>query len=347
MVSEAELQSIESREIWDPEIPTLSSVLDQATMRQCLRQVICRRCDATEEIRFQILKHHPGSRCTLDIAFLTARGWDSLIGKVYAIDRPDVYHAMVAINQAGFQPEHLFSIPKPLAYIPDLRLLLQEKCQGRRAKEVFLTGNDGERTGAAERCAEWLAEFHAMGPRSGGVLEATNHLQSVARWSQRIANLGEPFPFMVGRLARLLEDGAVTLKAARVCASHGSYNCNQIILAERRTIVFDWDSYAIADPCRDVARFLVALQRLGLKYRGSIRALDRAAEIFIETYEALNPCRIGENLLWYKALTCLILAKYEAHRPVCTFRDGIEALISEGLRALGVRDTGYHGQVDR
>ena len=334
MVSEPALQSIESRTISDPGIPTLSSVLDSATMRQHLRQALRGRCDAIEEIRFQVLKHHPGSRCTLDIALLTATGWDSLIGKVYAADRSDVYHVMVGLNGAGFQPEGLFTIPQPLAYIPDLHLLLQEKVQGPRAKQIFLMGSERERADAAERCARWLAKFHAVGPRSGEVFEATNHLRSIARWSQRIANLGEPFRPMVGRLARLLEDGAVTLKAARLCASHGSYNCNQIILAERRTVVFDWDNCDIADPCRDVTRFLVALQRLGFKYLGSIKALDGAAEVFLQTYEALNPFTITANLPWYTAFTCLTLAKYEANRPVCTFPDGIEALIAEGLRAL-------------
>jgi len=49
------------------------------------------------------------------------------------------------------------------------------------------------------------------------------------------------------------------------CAGHGSYNCNQIILTEERTITFDWDSYDVADPGRGVARFLVALQRLAFK----------------------------------------------------------------------------------
>jgi aminoglycoside phosphotransferase (APT) family kinase protein len=158
-------------------------------------------------------------------------------------------------------------------------------------------------------------------------------LECISRWSQRIASLGQPFPPLVERLAGLLEDGVPALKTTRLCPGHGSYNCNQIILAGRRTVVFDWDTCGLADPCRDITRFLVALQRLGFKYLGSIRALDGAAEVFKRTYSALNPFLATANLPWYTAFTCLTLAKYEVCR-VSTFRHGIEALIREGLRAL-------------
>jgi hypothetical protein len=85
-----------------------------------------------------------------------------------------------------------------------------------------------------------------------------------------------------------------------------------------------------------VARFVVALQRLAFKYLGSIRALDAAVEVFLTTYQALVPFKIAAaNLAWYRAFTCLRLSKYEANRPVCTFRDGIEALLGEGLRTFG------------
>src|SRR5205807_8653582 len=96
----------------------------------------------------------------------------------------------------------------------------------------------------------------------------------------------------------------------------------------------DRDSRDGADPCRDVATFAGARQRLASKYMGSIRALDGIAEIFLKTYQTLSPFDVPANLPWYRALTCLRLSKYDATRPVCTSRDGIQALLSEGLRVL-------------
>src|SRR2546430_11080826 len=55
------------------------------------------------------------------------------------------------------------------------RLLLQEKVDGLEAKKVFQHGDQRSRIAAAERCARWLARFHAFGPRSE---EHTSELQS-------------------------------------------------------------------------------------------------------------------------------------------------------------------------
>jgi aminoglycoside phosphotransferase (APT) family kinase protein len=287
-----------------------------------------------QHLKFQILKHHPGSRCTFEIAMETANGWGWVVGKVYAVDRPDVYRTMQEIQRAGFGLQEELSIPQPLAYLPGLRLLLQEKVPGQRAKQVFLIGSERDGTKASVRCARWLAKFHALGPRSGDVSEPIGQLHSIARWSRSIAKLGQPLAAMAERLSRRLEEEVAEARGTARCAGHGSFNCNQIILTEDRTIAFDWDSYDLADPCRDVARFLVALQRLAFKYLGSIRALDGIAEVFLKTYQALSPFEVAENLPWYRALACLRLSFYEADRPVCILRDGIEALLSEGMRAL-------------
>jgi hypothetical protein len=328
-------RSAESGGVSDPGIPTLEVVFDPATMETYLREVLPDLWGAIENIEFQVLKHHPGSRCTFEISSRTTNGWYCLIGKVYAADRFDVYRAMNEIRRAGFGSEDEFSIPKPLAYIPGLRLLLQEKVQGPRAKQFFLAGNERDRVEASERCARWLAKFHAVAPQSGEVLDPTGQMDSIAKWSRTIAELGEPLAGLAGRVSKRLEERAAAVaNGMELRAGHGSYSCHQVILSDGRTIAFDWDAYDVADPCQDVARFLVALQRLAFKYLGSIRALDTAAEVFLKTYQGLSRFRVAANLPWYRALTCLRLSKYEANRPVCTFRKGIEVLLGEALRIL-------------
>jgi len=324
----------DSEVIADRGISTLPEVFDSVTARKYLRQALPDQWGVIEDIRFQILKHHPGKRCTFEISLRTASAWDYLIGKVYAEDRSDVYRAMDEIRRAGFGPGEELSIPEPIAYFPALRLLLQEKVEGPRAKQTFLTGGERDRAEAAERSARWLAKFHSIAPRSGRVFDLTKHMNAVERWSQTIAGLGEPFPSQARKLFRRLEEEAASANGRELCAGHGSYNCNQIILTKDRTITFDWDGHDVADPSRDVARFIVALQRLALKYLGSIRALDAVAEVFLKMYQALNPVEISATLSLYRGLTCLRLAKYEANRPVCTLREGIEALLAEGLRVL-------------
>jgi len=333
-VAESRQPLIESTVISDPGIFTLDAVFDSVTMRTCLREVFPDQWWPIQDIQFKILKHHRGKRCTFEFALRTAKAWSYMIGKVYAADRSDVYRAMDAISRAGFGPHDEFSIPQPLAYVPALRLLLQERVQGPRAKQIFLTGSERDRAMASERCAQWLATFHATAPRSGCLFDLTHQMDSIERWSKTIAKLGEPLASQVSQLSERVQRDAPSTNGRELCAGHGSYNCNQIILTEDRTVTFDWDGYDVADRCRDLARFLVALQRLALKYLGSFRGLDAVADVFLKTYQSLTPFEVGPDLSWYRALTCLRLAKYEASRPVCTFRDGIEALLGEGFRVL-------------
>jgi len=320
--------------ITDPGLPTLAKALDPVVLGECLPEVLPSEWGAIRNVRLQVLKHHPGKRCTFEITLGTTKGCYSLIGKVYLIDRPDVYETMERIRRAGFGQDQEFSIPRPQGYLSELRLLLQEKVEGIRAKEIFLEGSDRDRAVAAERCARWLARFHAKAPKAGPVFEINKHLATMEQWLRHLAEAARASARKAACLFDRLEVATSRLSSIEMCTGHGSYNCNQIILAEGRTTTFDWDTYDVADPCRDVARFVVALQRVALKYLGSIQALDAAAEAFLKTYTALSPFDITANLSVYRASICLILAKYEADRPVCTFPEGIEALLGEGLRVL-------------
>src|SRR5216117_533812 len=125
----------------DPGIPTLSAIFDAAGLRASLEDIEPPKdWRPVQDIRIQVLKHHPGRRCTFEIALRTAAGWRELIGKVYAKDRSDINAAMQRIAGACFGPETEFSIPTPIALVPGLCLVLQEKIQGPRAKDFFLTG---------------------------------------------------------------------------------------------------------------------------------------------------------------------------------------------------------------
>jgi aminoglycoside phosphotransferase (APT) family kinase protein len=279
----------------DPGIATLSEVLDPTALAKHLRVVSQAPWNggAVEEVQVRVLRHHARQRCTLEIGLRTEKGWHFLIGKVYRNDRPDVFQAMEGIQQAGFGPQDEFSIPQPLAYLSPLRLLLQEKVEGPVAKEIFKTGDEQSRAAAAERCARWLARFHALGPKAGLVFDSLRYLSVLRERARRIGRLGGRCADKAARLLKWLEDSAPSLRSVEMRAGHGSYSPAQLILAEGRTVTFDWDGYDVADPARDVGRFLYALRRWGLDQLGSIRVLDGAAEVFLKTYLAVGPPEIG------------------------------------------------------
>jgi aminoglycoside phosphotransferase (APT) family kinase protein len=315
----------------DAEISTLSAVLNPLELSRYLCPVMPAGWGISGDMTVHVLEHHRGNRCTVDITLQTTTGKRELIGKVYAEDRPEVYRAMRHISQSGFGPEEEFSIPQPLSYVPEMHLLLQEKVQGPLAKEIFLHGSNQSRATAAERCARWLAQFHATDPQAERTFNLSDHLVSWQRWPQKIATLTRSLADKSYELLRQLQTAASALEGAEVCAGHGSYSHRQIILGESRTVTFDWDGYCLADPSRDVARFIIGLRRLALGRLGSIRALDAAATVFQRAYiAAAKPGSIA-RLPVYEAAICLELALRSLRKPQLV---KVEALINEGLRIL-------------
>ena len=318
----------------DPAIPTLALVLNPVELGEHLRQFIPLQTKRLKEAEVRLLRHHAGKRCVVEITLRMTEGSHSLIGKVYAKDRSDVYQLMEEIRRAGFGPYDEFSIPRPTAYLPTLQLLLQERVEGRPTTESFLSDNESERTAAAERCARWLAKFHAMAPRMGPSFHLSSHLLSMEQWSRRLASLGEPFADKAGNLFKRLEATASELQPMEMCTTHGDYTHHQVILAPGRTVTVDWDNYVLADASHDVARFMVGLQRLALRWLGSIRALDGTAEVFLKTYVATDPSDITTPLAFQKAAICLEHAKHDVHKKACGWRERAEATLDEGLRVL-------------
>src|SRR5207253_9235098 len=152
----SELHSSESCLVSDPGIPTLEEAFDPVVLGEYLPAVLPSEWGAIRNVRLQVLRHKPGQgRCTFEITLETTRGCYSLIGKVYAEDRSDVYHAMEEISRAGFGSEDEFAIPRPVAFLAPLRLLLYEKAPGTSTKVLILSPNESVRVLAAERCARW------------------------------------------------------------------------------------------------------------------------------------------------------------------------------------------------
>jgi len=318
----------------DPAIPTLALVLNPVELGEHLSALLPLQTKGLNHLQVQVLRHHVGKRCVVEVTWRRGEESLSLIGKVYAKDRSDVYRVMEAIRRAGFAPHEEFSIPRPIAYLPSLQLLLQERVDGRQATESFLSDDKSERTAAADRCARWLARFHTIGPRMGPSFPLNDHLLFIERCYLRLASLGEPFANKAGELFKRLEATASDLQHIEMCIVHGDYSHHQLFLAEGRTVTVDWDDYSLADPSYDVARFIVGLQQLALRCLGSIRALDGPAEAFLRTYVATGLSDVSTHVAFQKAAICLEHAKHDVHKQAPGWLEKAKATLDEGLRIL-------------
>lgn len=312
----------------DKDVSAFCATLDRADVHRELERVCVSEweCGAPEAVSVEPLRAHQ-RRCTLKIALTIGSGRRELIAKVYTDDRSDVFHAMRAVSRAGFGGGSAFSIPQPFAWLPALGVRLEEKIEGRFVKEVIVTGSPGERTTAAERCGQWLGRFHRAAPRPENGRDLVAKLAHNRAATARMTSLRPKAEILLRQL-----DEAVPLAAAVPrCAGHGSYIPDHVILCARRTVAIDLDEYDAADPSRDVAWFLVALQRRAIQLLGSRHALDGAADAFIHAYVASGPPAALANLPLYRALVCLSRARRDLYKQTPELA---EFMLDEALRHL-------------
>ena len=331
-----------SRPLTDLETVIQTGVLDPNVLAQHLSSISLHdsNSEAVREVQVRgVLKFHEGKRCTLEVAVRTESGWQSLIAKVYRKDRSDVFQAMKGIRASGFGQRDEFSIPHPAGYSSSLRCLLQEKVEGTPADDIFKTGDDAARAAAAERCALWLARFHAQAPKAGPISHPKDFATSkpMERWSRKIARLDGRLGDRASQLFKRVSDASASLADVELKAGHGSYNAAHVYLSKYRTVTIDWDWHDIADPARDVARFLFALRRWALDQLGSIRSLDSPAKVFLTAYRAVGTPLAEENLRFFAATTCLNLAVRHLFDEGFVWQerqDKAEVMLGEGLAIL-------------
>ena len=159
-------------------------------------------------------------------------------------------------------------------------------------------------------------------------------LKRSERRLRRIVDGGVPFANKAERLFRRLSDTSSYLEKTPMCAGHGDNTHNQVILSEKAAVTFDWDCYDIADPCRDVARFVVCLERPALKELRSARGLNDACRTFLRTYLAADTLGVESHLPFYKAALYLQVAKREVVSQDPWHFGRAQIMLNRGLQAF-------------
>src|SRR5918911_3659165 len=122
--------------------------------------------------RVAIRRHVPGKRCLFELELVIARGGAdavearTVMGKVYAGDEgARVYDTLQRLWASGFNTGPL-TVPRPIAYDPDRRILLTSRTRGVVLRQLLLALKDRTDTlahpsgasdvsTAVERAAAW------------------------------------------------------------------------------------------------------------------------------------------------------------------------------------------------
>jgi aminoglycoside phosphotransferase (APT) family kinase protein len=286
-----------------------------------------------EEVRFKMLRYH-GNRCVFDVAMKSETGWHNVIAKLFAIDRQDAFDAMQRIHRGGFGTAAEFAIPKPIAYLPSLRVLLEEKVDGVQVKGILLADDESQQLKAVQRCGSWLARFHTTAPRFGNRVDPRALLDHVRGWADMVSQFGEPFNAKCRSLMKKLESAIPDEGSFEHLPGHGSYIPSHVLLNDRRTITIDFDEFELVDPARDIGWFLIALERFELKYRRPSGFYKRLAKPFLDSYQREANYDAIRHLGFYKGAEYLHRARHDLYKRIPPVREWAELMLDQAIAGL-------------
>lgn len=247
-----------------------------------------------------------------------------LFGKVFRDDRGKRLFALQdALWHNGFgphAPDHIH-VPRVLAYIPKMQMLVQEKAAGQTLNELIATTS---LTPFMPAAAAGLAKLHASRlPTLAGpfALKPYTLADEVAALRPYGATVVAERPFtrsIMAELRQQLEAWAGELgEAETAVAIHRDFYYSQLLFDGLRLTLIDFDLLALGDPALDVANFVAHLHFMGLDVLGDFHTLTKDAELFKESYSWYAPVNkpFWGRVAFYEAATYFRLLNVIAPRP--------------------------------
>jgi Ser/Thr protein kinase RdoA (MazF antagonist) len=315
-----------------------------------------------------VVRYKPGSRCTIlyDMDYGPHQGPDSnwpdlVVAKTYRSEKgQNAYESMRALWDSPLASSGAVTIAEPLAYNPELRVLLQGPIREEQTLKNLITWaaftNSTEALSIADdsmrKTAYGLAALHRSGIRYGRLWTWEDELAEVR---ERIDRLAEPIPGIGQAADPLLErltEMAGAVPPDPLVPSHGSFRPAQVLLYQGQIGFIDFDSFCQSEPALDLALFLSTVKSLGLdtsEFEGEksapplegtalakrLEQMLALSERFLDEYERSLPVSRQRVALWEALdLTMLILASWI---KVKTFRlQDCIFLLENHLRRMGI-----------
>jgi hypothetical protein len=321
----------------DSRIPALVSAMNPQAAWQFFRtcpQIAPQVFEAPEDCTVEALRYVPGKRCQMLYTFRWKGKTRRLLGKVFRDNRGEVLFQAMESVAAHFQhcgdPDLIAA--RPLAYLPEWRMLLQAHLPGRTLYELLHQGlaEDSHLIGAART----IAVLHAGRMPLENQYFPSDEVSLIARSVADLQAAGLVDPRFQAVLARImgLADSLAPSSAAPV---HRDFYDKQLLIDGHRTALIDLDTLALGFPEIDVANFLAHLHLRRLQEVTGRRLAAAWARLFVQEYRRHSalPLEMGRVRFFMAAAFLRLACKYRVkeNSPVLA-----EALLLSAEQTLDV-----------
>jgi hypothetical protein len=295
---------------WRAEAWNVEPVRYRADMRAALRLVVRARDTATGRVE---------QRC--------------FYAKIYRKEEEGerTYQVLRALCNRVSGGDTDFTVAKPVAYLSELRTLLQEEVTGTSLEDILCREEDeAEAIRAMRKAARALASFHlgddVVAPGHRSLQDEVSALEGVGKLLQQACpQLGPEIEEAVGTVVAGLEE----VPSAPI---HGDLKPAHIIVNSDSVALIDLDKFAMADPVVDVANLLFLLPSGSSQHHLSHGGV---AQAFVEEYFARVPEAWRAKLPLHYAAALLKKAAYGFHRRQASGGvERVEAMVERAKDSL-------------
>ncbi|HET9223292.1 MAG TPA: phosphotransferase, partial [Roseiflexaceae bacterium] len=311
----------------DSELAAMPQLTDPEEARTLIERGIRERA-AYADMRIaactpEVLSYKPGSRCVIRYHLeyppeLAERDWPTtVIAKTYRKDSKakNAFEGMLAIWNSPLAGGDVVSIAEPLAYVSELKLMVQAPIAEELTLEDLLKSALREGTpesldelyGCMRKAAAGLAAFHLSGAHHGESLALEYRFPEIRELIDRLVVAEPEVGDAATPLLARLEAYAAVHPAGALVPTHGTFNPEQVLIHQGRIGFIDFDDFCMAEPALDVGLFCSAIRDTGMgdlddadreARLARLAQLDAICEVFIAEYTAHAPLSRERVTLW-------------------------------------------------
>jgi phosphotransferase family enzyme len=289
---------------YDPAMPNLSHAIDPVRMAGHLMGLeavaTTDLLEASRAIDIERVRYVPEVGAILRYTFEPPGVPAKIYGKVQPGGRGlRTYNIVQGLWQAAARYPGFLNLPRPLGYIDELGMLLEEGVRGRpvggnrSSTEFMLTGN---------AAAEALAVIHESGLQADETIHIDDELARLDRVAEQFKYILPTGHFLLQDLIAHMRDRVRKTEEEDVLPTHGDMKYDQFVVHNDTFTLLDFDYFAMAETSYDLGKFCAYATPSCPRDWKESAAAEEIRSLFIRRYLELRPHATVQRFGVYEAL---------------------------------------------
>lgn len=286
----------------DARLPTLRTALDPQQIQPHIAGLWHGPGEAGP-VAVTPVRYKPGARCVIRYQLPAPGGAPLYFGKLLAKGGEQLMETIAALHQASEANPELPRIPPPLAYWPELHLLIQPAVPGSELNaSAFDPAEDRDtRERWIAQAGARLAALHGLTTVAGPPRTFHDDMDELREYSAPIRQVHPPLADSYEQTLAAIEELAATLDEPHPVASHGAFRTDQFLIEDGRLVMIDLDGFCWSNPARDIGNFLAYLDWKLIRQPHNAPFIEDAARAFMAGYAQLRAPPDARWLAVYRA----------------------------------------------